>query len=326
LERAWEHTNSFCSSTRSPFRHDNPRQAFALNYKVDLSTLTLSISGTDKSIPIIYRDSAEEESADVSLDVTVQARVGDSDGANLPWFEYADSILLFWWIDKEIIDLPLSISWSVEEENMYSMDLKYAGRHVIDDPLLSIRMRGNDTSSFEVTVPARPLSSSPSWTYPIRVVILNIIAPIAIFVNDYLGDSIGFLFSTTFTAVEVLFIVLVYVFVLLTIVVSIYRCLGGPSLEDNVQRAHDCLEALKRNERLHFLHIETLQESLDRLYHNKRMQVVIGVCRNGWHPERDRERAAQQEEADIERASSSQEERSDIEKRGSSKDASAPML
>jgi len=291
-----------------------------------LSTLALSISGTDKPIPIIYHDGAEEESADVSLDISVQARVGDFDGASLPWFEYADSILLFWWIHKENADLPLRVSWSVEEENMYHMDLKYAGRHVIDDPLLSIRMHRNGTSSFEVTVPARPLSSSPSWTYPIRIAIIHIIAPIAIFVNDYLGDPIGFLFSMTFTAVEVLFIVLVYVFVILTIVVSIYRCVGGPSLEDTVQRAHDGLEALKQNERLRFLHIETVQESLDRLYHNKRIQVVIDICRNGWHPERDRERAAQEEEADIERASSSREERPDTEKRGSTKDPSAPTL
>jgi hypothetical protein len=291
-----------------------------------LSTLTLSISGADKPIPIIYHDAAEAESADVSLDISVQARVGDSDGANLPWFEYADSILLFWWIDKENVDLPLSVSWPMEEENTYIMELKYPGRHVIDDPLLSIRMRGNDTSSFEVTVPARPLSSSPSGTYPIRVVILNIIAPIAIFVNDYLGDAIGFLFSTAFTAVEVLLIVLVYLFVILTIVVSIYRCVGGPSLEDNIQRAHDWLEVLKQNERLRILHIETVQETLDRLYHNKGIQVVIGVCRNGWHPERDRERAAQEEEVDIEQASSSQEERPDTAKRGSSKDASSPTL
>ena len=78
---------------------------------------------------------------------------------------------------------------------MYSMDLKYAGRHIINDPLLSIRVRGNDTSSFEVTVPARPLSSSPSRTYPIRIAIIHIIAPIAVFVNDYLGDAIGFLFQ-----------------------------------------------------------------------------------------------------------------------------------
>jgi hypothetical protein len=290
-----------------------------------LTTLTLSIPGADKLIPIIYRDGAEEESADVSLDISVQVRVGDFDGANLPWFEYADSILLFWWIHKESVDLPLSVSWSMEEENIYHMELKYAGRHVIDDPLLSIRMRGNDTSSFEVTVPARPLSSSPSQTYPIRIAIIHIIAPIAVFVNDYLDDAIGFLFSTIFTAVEVLFILLVYVFVILAILVSIYRCVGGPSLEDTVQRAHDGLEALKQNERLRFLHIETVQEGLDRLYHNKRVQVVIGVCRNGWHPERDRQRAVQ-EEADIERGSSSREEPPDTEKRGSCKDASAPTL
>jgi hypothetical protein len=290
-----------------------------------LTTLTLSIPGADKLIPIIYRDGAEEESADVSLDISVQVRVGDFDGANLPWFEYADSILLFWWIHKESVDLPLSVSWSMEEENIYHMELKYAGRHVIDDPLLSIRMRGNDTSSFEVTVPARPLSSSPSQTYPIRIAIIHIIAPIAVFVNDYLDDAIGFLFSTIFTAVEVLFILLVYVFVILAILVSIYRCVGGPSLEDTVQRAHDGLEALKQNERLRFLHIETVQEGLDRLYHNKRVQVVIGVCRNGWHPERDRQRVVQ-EEADIERRSSSQEEPPDTEKRGFCKDASAPTL
>jgi hypothetical protein len=291
-----------------------------------LSTLTLSISGADKPIPIISHDGTEEESTDISLDITALARVGDSDGANLPWFEYADSILLFWWIHKESVDLPLSVSWSVEEENMYSMDLKYAGRHVIDDPLLSIRMRGNDTPSFEVTVPARPLSSSPSWTYPVRIAIIHIIAPIAVFVNDYLGDAIGSLFSTIFTAANVLFIVLVYVFVILAIVVSIYRCVGGPSLEVTVQRAHDCLETLKQNERLHFLHMEAVQERLDRLYHNKRIQLVIGVCRNGWHPERDRGMAAQEEEADIESGSSSQEERPDTEKRGSSKGASAPTL
>jgi hypothetical protein len=291
-----------------------------------LTTLTLSISGADKPIPIIYNDRAEEESADVSLDISVQARIGDFDGANLPWFEYADSILLFWWIHKENADLPLSISWSVEEENMYSMDLKYAGRHVINDPLLSIRVRGNDTSSFEVTVPARPLSSSPSRTYPIRIAIIHIIGPIAVFVNDYLGDAIGFLFSTIFTAVEVLFIVLVYVFIILAIVVSIYRCVGGPSLEATVQRVHEHLETLKQNERLRFLHIEAIQEGLDRLHHNERIRVVVDVCRNGWHPEREREREAHQEEADIESGSSSLEEQTDIGKGGSSKEASAPTL
>jgi hypothetical protein len=75
-----------------------------------LTTLTLSIPGVDKPIPIIYNDRAEEGSADVSLDISVQARIGDFDGANLPWFEYADSILLFWWIHKENADLPLSVS------------------------------------------------------------------------------------------------------------------------------------------------------------------------------------------------------------------------
>jgi hypothetical protein len=214
----------------------------------------------------------------------------------------------------------------VEEENMYSMDLKYASRHVINDPLLSIRVRGNDTSSFEVTTPARPLSSSPSRTYPIRIAIIHIIAPIAVFVNDYLGDAIGFLFSTIFTAVEVLFIVLVYVFIILAIVVSIYRCVGGPSLEATVQRVHEHLETLKENERLRFLHIEAIQEGLDRLYHNERIRVVVDVCRNGWHPEREREREAQQEEADIESGSSSLEEQTVTGKGGSSKKASAPTL
>jgi hypothetical protein len=292
-----------------------------------LNTLTLSISGADKPLPIIYHDGTEEESAeDASLGVSVHAQIGDDGGANLPWFEYADSILLFWWIHKEEISLPLSVSWSVEDENMYNMELKYVGRHVIGYPLLSIQMRRNDTSSFIATVPARPLSSSPSWTYPIRIAIIHIIAPIAVFVNDHLGNAIGFLFSTIFIALKVLFIVSVYAFVILAIVVSFYRCVGGPSLEDMVQGAYGRLEVWKQNERLRFLHLETVQERLDRLYRNERIKVVIGICRNGWHPERERERAAQEEQADIEKASCSQEEQADAEKRGSSQEASASTL
>jgi hypothetical protein len=307
-ERVWNQTNSLRSRCRSHCRPKIPRQAFALDYTLDLNTLTLSISGAEKPIPIIYHDEAGEDSADVSLDVTVLARVGDADGANLPWFESADSILLFWWIHKETVDLPLSVGWSVEDENMYTMDLKYPGRHIIDDPLLSVKLRGNDTASLLVTVPARPLSSSPSWTYPTRIAIIRIIAPIAVFVNDHFGDAIGLLFSTILTVLEVLFIVFVHAFVILAIVVSLYRCVGGPSLDDTVQRAHDRIEVWKQNERLRFLRLEAVQEKLDRLYHNERVKVVIGVCRNGWHPERDRERAAQEEEADIEKGGSTKQE------------------
>ncbi|CAG8978379.1 hypothetical protein HYALB_00010398 [Hymenoscyphus albidus] len=35
------------------------------------------------------------------------ARLGDKDGANLPWFRFADAVLLYWWIHKDVVTIPI---------------------------------------------------------------------------------------------------------------------------------------------------------------------------------------------------------------------------
>ena len=186
------------------------------------------------------------------------------------------------------------------------MAVQVAG-HPHRRPLLELEMQGADTSSIMIETPERPYSFSPSRTYPIRVVLIHVIAPTAVFVNDLLGNFVGPVIESVFTAALVLFAILVYGFLALAIVFSIWGCVGGPSFEVVVERSQARLERLRQNERLQFLRIEGLQKTLDRLHQNERFNVAVEICRNGWHPERQRTRLAEVE-IDVEKEAPQKEE------------------
>lgn len=133
------------------------------------------------------------------------ARAGDTDGANLPWFPHADAILLFWQIHREYASIPLTIQWSAQEAgDVQKFDILLNERGHGDDALLSLKMRGNDTSTIRASVPPRPHSSSPSYTYPVRSAIIQALAPLSILIVVVFGSLAGLLKSLAswiFTAI-----------------------------------------------------------------------------------------------------------------------------
>ena len=226
------------------------------------------------------------------------SRVGDIDGANLPWFSFADSVLLFWWIHKENADLDVSLQWKAGPNDIRRLEIHPAAKPW-DDPLLSIEIVGANPGTIVVDVLKAPLSSSPSLTYPIRVAIIHVIAPTAVFVNDLLGNTVGVVIEYVLTTLELIILFGLYPFLVLAVVFSFWRCLKGPSFEDTVERIQGRLERLSENERLRVLRIHVLGEKLGAICQNGRFMAVVDICRNGWHPERDRAVAA--EVADVER-------------------------
>jgi hypothetical protein len=222
----------------------------------------------------------------------VCARTGDTDGANLPWFEFADAILLFWWIHKDAVSLPITAIWSSSEaEGVHKLNLQFGDW----ESILAIEVNGNGTS-ITASVPQSPLSASPSWTYPLRVGIIHVVAPTTILL-------IGL--ASLFSALGLVFLWVWCGFVIMALVVSFWRLLGGPSIEDCIQTVQDRLERWNQDERLRVLRLGAVQEGVDRVYHNERVKTVIRVCRHGWHPEREGERERATEEADIEKPTSS---------------------
>ncbi|KAL7941538.1 hypothetical protein V8C42DRAFT_334858 [Trichoderma barbatum] len=182
---------------------DGSRQGFALDYKLDISNLTLAVSGLEQPLNIFRHTLAEDNGRIEGIDVAVRA--GDTDGANLPWFPQADAILLFWQIHREYASVPLTIQWSAEEAGeVQKLDILLNERGHGDDALLSLKMRGNNTSTIRASVPLRPHSSSPSYTYPVRIAIIRALAPFTLLLVVVFGSLAGLfssLVSWIFTAI-----------------------------------------------------------------------------------------------------------------------------
>lgn len=164
--------------------------------------------------------------------------------------------------------------------------------------LFTLEIRGKDKSTISVAVPERPISSSPSRTYPIRAAIIQILALTVAFVNDLFNNAFGSIIQVIFTTVAVVFAVFLYGFLALAFIFSLWRCLGGPSFEASTQRLQNRLVILSQNKRLEFLKIGSLHDTLDSIYQSQRFKTALNICRHGWHPEVDRKRAAEEEEAD----------------------------
>lgn len=294
----------FSSSRYFRIEHNN-RQGFAIDYKLDMNDLTITIDGADHPLPIFKQGQTVDS---VTEQINATARIGDRDGANLPWFEFADAVLLYWWIQKDDLQFLVDITWTVEEDGedfLRRMEVRVAGRPG-RRALLTLEMQGSDTSSIVVEAPERPYSFSPSETYPVRVALIHVIAPTAVFVNGLLGGFVGQAIESVVTTIFVLFVIAVYGFFALAIMFSIGRCVGGPSFEVVVERTQARLDNLRENERLRGLRIEALQERLERLCQNERFKRAVEICRNGWHPEREMARAAEVE-IDVEKEASPKE-------------------
>lgn len=166
--------------------------------------------------------------------------------------------------------------------------------------LLTIEMQGSDTSSIVVEAPERPYSSSPSKTYPIRVALIRILAPTAVYVNDFLGNAVGQVIQSMLTAIFILLGAFVWGFGIMAVIFSIWRCVGGPSFEAVLERTQARLDRLSRNESLQYLRIDVLQVTLDRVCRNERFRSVVDICRHGWHPEKQAAGAAEVD-ADVEK-------------------------
>lgn len=179
------------------------RQGFALDYKLDISSLTLAISGLEQPLHIFRHALAENDGRGEEVNATVRA--GDTDGANLPWFPPADALLLFWEIHHEYASVPLTIRRPAQRAGMVGqLDIFLNKPGHGNDALLSLKMVGNDTSSIKVSVPLAPHSSSPSYTYPIRIKIIQVLAPFSLLIAavfESVGDIVGGLVTWIFAAI-----------------------------------------------------------------------------------------------------------------------------
>lgn len=262
-----------------------------------MDNLTLTISGAERQLPIFLPVFNHDQMAkSVTEQVNATARIGDEGGANLPWFEFADAVLLNWWIEKDILSFVVDVTWTMAGTDSWRrMEVKVAGRPD-RRPLLTLEMQGSDVSSLVLETPERPYSFSPSKTYPARVALILVIAPTALFVNNLLGNFVGQVIESVATTLLVLTAVFAYVFATMAIFFSVWGCVGGPSFEVTVERTQARLDRLRQHERLQFLRIRALQERLGWICDNQKFKSFLEICRNGWHPERD---AARQVEREI---------------------------
>lgn len=157
---------------------------FALDYQLNLEDSRLSISGAEP-LPVRQPFADVHGNEDKTQIVNVTARRGFADGANLPWFPFADAILLSSIIERNPIELPVKIQWTATESEQ-TMEV----RTLRSSSLLQIQTSSDDLSTLAATVPESSESMSPSYTYPIRVAIISVLAPTSIFLNDLFGDKL----------------------------------------------------------------------------------------------------------------------------------------
>lgn len=229
------------------------RHAFALDYRLYMHNLTLTVSGTE--VPLLNNNAQDAGSQPPAAKqhIITTARIGDDDGANPPWFPMADSILLFWWIHKEHATIPLEARWIHEEDGLERLELwSTASRPRFDEPLLVIRTAPDDISKTSASAPGRPKSSSPSITYPLRVAIISVLAPSSIFVNDLFGDHLAYIFSMILMLLFRLLVIAAYVLLATVVVIILQLCIGrrapgsGERTLNRLQRVSENSERLLR--------------------------------------------------------------------------------
>ena len=185
---------------------------------------------------------------EITEEVDAVVRVGDQDGANLPWFPLADAILLYWWIQKERATVPLVAEWSKGSDDLQKLTVwavKERGkRYNTGVDVLSLEIRGQDISTITARAPPRPDSSSPSRTDPARVAIITIIAPTAVFVNDVLSVPVSAVMTILYGTVNIVLNIIPYVLVL-SVVAATYLYYTGRRVQDVIILVTRRLQTLK---------------------------------------------------------------------------------
>lgn len=201
------------------------RHAFALDFKISCSpgrgTTYFHIGD---STPVNLTSHAEK--ADIievapetvipvrSLqNLVAEAKIGDFDGINLPWFSQADAILLFYDIHGETVDVPLQLEAHENKMSLWpdSASWIHNGRpHIkVNDPM--IQLQSNDgfksCAGIQVQMPSQESchNTSPSRTFLFRRFLQRIIVPIGLFISHHfviVEDLIGLTVTVTFGLVR----------------------------------------------------------------------------------------------------------------------------
>lgn len=220
------------------------------------------------------------------------ARTGCADGINLPWFDFADSILLFWWIHQDNLEVDLTARWTWDKGVMPKVQILELMLEVHDRkpnayPLLSIQVKlnGENAEIIKAIFPTVPTSSSPTVTYPVRVAIACILTRPTLTILAILNflwkvrEKLGSAYSIPANS-----------FLILAGFCSFLRCTSGPSFEVAMENIQEKLEISKRryegNRSLVSMYtlIEHVQKVVEAVSQSEGVMWMVGICRVGWHP------------------------------------------
>lgn len=169
----------------------------------------------------------------------ISAPAGDTDGISLPWFDTADAVMMYHFINRDEALVRLDVSY---RDGGRELRIWPAGASQNDDKLLFSVTTDLDAESdgrrvLMASVPRSPLSSSPSPVYEIRLVLLAFLAPLTIiFMGAFMGVS--FVISTVLT----LFFRSFWIIAFLSLVRWLYK--GRPPFDEFVQEIANDLRGL----------------------------------------------------------------------------------
>lgn len=131
----------------------------------------------------------------------VSAKTGDQDGVFPPWFSHADATLLFGQsgiYTQDIAPLSIRAKWTETGRLELWPDSQYWVEGSSNppglSPLLSFENYTPATQAqFRAELPIDKSSFSPSYTYPVRILILKVLKPTVLAARSFLGllESIG---------------------------------------------------------------------------------------------------------------------------------------
>jgi hypothetical protein len=158
-------------------------ELIAIQWSFSSGTNTLSIN---RQYEFLLEPGVEGQSGGyvASINATVVTNVND--GVMLPWFNFADAVLLNDGITPKVANLPLQLIRRPTHEKTAIYDIVGACASVTENallrPLLTITYESNPSSARVPTFafPSELYSTSPSTTFPIRRAVLSVLAPVAL--------------------------------------------------------------------------------------------------------------------------------------------------
>ena len=243
-------TNGARPLTRYSFDHFYPstwhlRHSFAVDYHVDFSSQTIGLPG----YRTIERPDFDQSDSLIQTFVSglITVKTGDRDGINPPWFNPADSTLLWWHIHRETHEIGVRLVWTEDKQIEIWPDFQPNDSEDDDDgstsdprtsssmtePLLVVENIGFATegSEFRAVLPQTDAVSLPSRTYPLRAAIVTILAPSGIIGMEVLTILAG-LSITVFN----LLTLMAQSLVAYVVIATVWWCLKGrPPLAEYVE-------------------------------------------------------------------------------------------